>query len=423
MALSCSSRALSIVSRPITQCRVYPQRVRFAYRCEPVNSVSAVRTGSALSRDSDAHALGSNLVRNEDVTFLRNSRNFTFVGQYRQMAISAAVADIAVAEPPAAAQKYSNVQAKPWVWTYDNRPININVVQHSGPATSADAAPILLLPAFSDVSTVEEWSAVATSFVNEMPHPVFVLDWPGFGGSTRLPLDYTADLMESFLTTFFTAADSPLRAGGASKPIVIGAGHAVTAVLRATAKGLITPSGIAAVAPTWAGPLPVVFGKSEKMEFRYAILRNALRTPGLGWLLYRYGLTSPKSVRMQYLIHVYADEANVTPELMETRTAVTRGDGARYAPASFLSGRLDAVATREEFVSLFEKMEEKNIPVLVLSTKKGPKRSKKEMEALDGAKGVSKYVVVPGALLPHEEYPDVTSKELLSFVSESVQAE
>lgn len=52
--------------------------------------------------------------------------------------------------------------------------------------------------------------------------------------------------------------------------VVIGAGHAATAVARATVKGLLNPypEAIIAVAPTWGGPLPIVFGKSEKMEGR-----------------------------------------------------------------------------------------------------------------------------------------------------------
>lgn len=51
--------------------------------------------------------------------------------------------------------------------------------------------------------------------------------------------------------------------------VVFGGGHAATIALRATKKGLVKPSAIAAITPTWAGPLPIVFGRSSNMESRY----------------------------------------------------------------------------------------------------------------------------------------------------------
>lgn len=51
--------------------------------------------------------------------------------------------------------------------------------------------------------------------------------------------------------------------------IIFGGGHAATIVIRAAKKGLVKPKAIAAVAPTWAGPLPIVFGRDSSMETRY----------------------------------------------------------------------------------------------------------------------------------------------------------
>ena len=64
---------------------------------------------------------------------------------------------------------------------------------------------------------------------------------------------------------------------------------------------------------------------------------------------------------------------------------VTMSLQASYLPAAFLTGVLDPVQSREEFLELFANLEGKT-PVLVVS-----------------AKGVSKFVEVPGALLPQEE--------------------
>ena len=131
--------------------------------------------------------------------------------------------------------------------------------------------------------------------------------------------------------------------------------------------------------------------------------------------MYNFMVSSPKNIRTQYTSHVYADPDNVTPSLLESRLALTKREGARFAPAAFLTGLLDPVTTREEFLSLFESVGGK-VPLLVLGATNAPKRSKAEMEALNGAKGVAKYVEVDGALLPQEEYPDLVSNELYNFL-------
>lgn len=53
--------------------------------------------------------------------------------------------------------------------------------------------------------------------------------------------------------------------------VIFGGGHAASIVVRAAKKGLVKPKAIAAVAPTWSGPLPIVFGRDSSMETRYYI--------------------------------------------------------------------------------------------------------------------------------------------------------
>jgi len=50
--------------------------------------------------------------------------------------------------------------------------------------------------------------------------------------------------------------------------VVIGGGHAASIAVRAVSQGLINAKALAAVAPTWSGPLPIVFGRSPTMETR-----------------------------------------------------------------------------------------------------------------------------------------------------------
>ena len=141
----------------------------------------------------------------------------------------------------------------------------------------------------------------------------------------------------------------------------------------------------------------------------------------MGWMMYNMLVSNEKAIESQYKSHVYANPDNVTPGIIGSRYALTKRKGARYLPAAFLTGVLDPVRSREEFLELFANLEGKT-PVLVVSAKGSPKRSKAEMEALKGAKGVSKFVEVPGALLPQEEYPAMVAEELYKFLQENFKS-
>ncbi|CAA0826619.1 alpha/beta-Hydrolases superfamily protein [Striga hermonthica] len=299
-----------------------------------------------------------------------------------------------------------------WQWKFGGNSVNIHferLEKHDGGgAADRPRKDILLVPTISDVSTVEEWRVVAEEIVGSesaINWSATIVDWPGLGFSGRPKLDYNADVMERFLVDFVNAPDSPISSFVADNEyVVFGGGHGATIAVRATKKGLLTPKAIAAVAPTWAGPLPIVFA--------------------LGWMMYNVLVSNEKAIQSQYKSHVYADPENVTREIIESRYELTKRKGARYVPAAFLTGLLDPVSSREEFLELFSDLQGKNrnVPVLVVSTSSAPKRSKAEMEALRGAKGVSKFVEVKGALLPQEEYPKVVAEELYEFLVQNCES-
>ncbi|XP_074316395.1 uncharacterized protein LOC141652705 [Silene latifolia] len=305
-----------------------------------------------------------------------------------------------------------------WQWKFSDKSIKIYYEQHEKEGSKPDRN-ILMIPTISDVSTVEEWSMVALDILQRDGSEnlrAMLVDWPGLGNSDRPKLDYNADVMEKFLVDFINSPSSPVSKSGENL-VVVGGGHAATMAVLAAKKGLVNPKAIVAVAPTWAGPLPIVFGRDSSMETRYGLLRGTLRAPALGWMMYNVLVSNEKSIESQYKSHVYADSANVTPEFVQSRYALTKREGARYVPAAFLTGLLDPVKSREEFLSAFEALDG-NIPVLVVSASGAPKRSKAEMEALRGAKGVSKFVEVPGALLPQEEYPKAVADQIHTFLQE-----
>lgn len=308
-----------------------------------------------------------------------------------------------------------------WQWQFKDNSINIYYEEHEKESTEPTKN-ILMIPTISDVSTVEEWRLVAKDIVQRVGKVNWratIIDWPGLGYSDRPKLDYNADVMEKFLVDFINAPNSPISSFG-NDLVVFGGGHAATIAVRAAKKNLVKPTVIAAIAPTWAGPLPIVFGRDSNMETRYGLLRGTLRAPAVGWMMYNVLVSNEKSIQSQYKSHVYADAENVTPSIIESRYELTKRKGARYVPAAFLTGLLDPVKSREEFVELFAGLEGR-LPILVMSTAGAPKRSKAEMEALREAKGVIKFVEVPGALLPQEEYPTIVAEELYRFLQENFE--
>ncbi|XP_075480237.1 uncharacterized protein LOC142520958 [Primulina tabacum] len=318
-----------------------------------------------------------------------------------------------------------NCSSSSWKWKYQGNSVNIHFEKFEKEGNNGPCKNILMVPTISDVSTVEEWRLVAEEIVRKnggIDLSATIVDWPGLGYSDRPKLDYNADVMERFLVDFISSPDCPIASSVAVNDyVVFGGGHAATIAVRATRNGKLKPKAIAAVAPTWAGPLPIVFGKDSSMETRYGLLRGTLRAPAVGWMMYNVLVSNEKAIKSQYQSHVYADPENVTPSIIESRYELTKRKGARYVPAAFLTGLLDPVNSREEFVELFAGLEGR-VPVLVMSTSRAPKRSKAEMEALRGSKGVSKFVEVSGALLPQEEYPTVVAEELYKFLIETYES-
>ncbi|XAR50054.1 hypothetical protein NMG60_11004277 [Bertholletia excelsa] len=316
----------------------------------------------------------------------------------------------------------TSVKTNNWQWKFKDTSINIYYEEHEKERTGPTKN-ILMVPTISDVSTVEEWRSVAKDLIQQVGKVNWratIVDWPGLGYSDRPKLDYNVDVMEKFLVDFVSAPNSPISSLD-NEFVLFGGGHAATIAVCAAKKGLLKPSAIAAVAPTWAGPLPIVFGRDSNMESRYGLLRGTLRTPAVGWMVYNVLVSNENAIQSQYKSHVYANPENVTPEIIESRYALTKRQGARYVPAAFLTGLLDPVKSREEFVELFAGLEGQ-VPVLVVSTSGSPKRSKAEMESLREAKGVSKFVEVPGALLPQEEYPIFVAQELYRFLQENFES-
>ncbi|KAJ0049504.1 hypothetical protein Pint_16109 [Pistacia integerrima] len=153
---------------------------------------------------------------------------------------------------------------KDWQWQWKFKDSSINIYYEEHERESSDSTKnILMIPTISDVSTVEEWRSVAKDIAQrdgKVNWRATIVDWPGLGYSDRPKMDYNADVMEKFVVDFINVPENDL--------VVFGGGHAATITVRAAKKGLVKPAAIAAVAPTWAGPLPIVFDRDSSMETR-----------------------------------------------------------------------------------------------------------------------------------------------------------
>lgn len=277
-------------------------------------------------------------------------------------------------------------------WSYEGRKLSIVY------ETLGVGAPVLLLPAFSTVSTRAEMRGLAEKLAPWFQ--VVAVDWPGFGQSSRLSLDYQPSLYQQFLQDFVnTVFDQPVA--------VIAAGHAAGYVMHLTQQLPQALAKVVLVAPTWRGPLPSM-GEHRQI---YHLLKNLVLSPLVGQALYKLN-TTPAFLSTMYRSHVYADPAKVTPEFVQNRRKTTQQAGARFAPAAFVTGALDVVHERTDFFKWFQPLP---MPVMVVIGEQTPPKSRAEMGALAELPGVQSQIL-PGSLALHEEYPTELAEVVLPFL-------
>ena len=264
--------------------------------------------------------------------------------------------------------------------------------------TIGEGSPVLLLPAFSTVSSRTEMKAIANLLATK--YQVTVLDWLGFGESQCPPVDYNPALFQQLLGDIVKSIfNSPI--------ILIAAGHASGYTLKFAQDNPDLVSQLILIAPTWQGPLRVM-GLPDGVRNG---VKNLVRSPVIGQGLY-YLNTTPSFLRLMYKRHVYVDETKLTPEFIARKHQITSKPGARYAPAAFVTGAIDPVADREEFLQLLESV---SIPVLIILAENAPPKSKAEMEAMAELEKLQ-TVKLKGTLGIYEEYPEAVTEAIRQFL-------
>ena len=294
---------------------------------------------------------------------------------------------------PATSPTNTDSLLQKYAWNWQGEPLWVVY------ETAGEGTPVLLLPAFSTVSSRSEMAGIANLLA---PHfQTVTLDWPGFGESDRPPLDYKPGIFQQFLADFVkTIFKTPVA--------VVAAGHSAGYVMQLANEQPELFSHIVLTAPTWRGPLPTMAGKQQDW---FSIIRETVRSPILGDILYSLN-TAPPFLSYMYQSHVFTDAKILTSDFMDQKWQITQKPGAKFAPVAFVTGALDPIQTNSEFLSLFN---ENSLPIMIVIGEQCPPKSKQEMDNLAQLPNIQTRRL-PGSLGMHEEFPQEIAAEILPFL-------
>jgi pimeloyl-ACP methyl ester carboxylesterase len=237
---------------------------------------------------------------------------------------------------------------------------------------------------------------------------IAAIDWPGFGDQSRPALDWNPEAYSAFLSFLLSSVIPHPHA-------IVAAGHAAAYALKHVAGDATATGRLVLIAPTWRGPLPTMMGGHRPFFDR---LCRLVDLPGIGPLIYRLNVNQPV-VRYMGAGHVYVDRGFLTGERLREKLAVTRAPGARFASVRFVTGRLDPLRSRDEFLDLARRI---TAPILLVYGAETPSRSRAEMEALAALPNVRSVRLPRGKLAVHEEFPDATIEAIAPFLHQEPRA-
>ncbi|GGM24731.1 alpha/beta fold hydrolase [Haloarcula argentinensis] len=148
---------------------------------------------------------------------------------------------------------------------------------------------------------------------------VIAPDLPGFGQTDRPPLLYSASLYTAFVRDFIEDNTTDATVVASS----------LTGAYAASAAQEVDVKELVLVCPT-----------DTSMGNRTVWLRSLLRAPVIGEAIYNLTVSKP-SIRHFHADHGYYDMDNLTEEVVDYEWQSGHQPGARFAPASFVSGFLD----------------------------------------------------------------------------------
>jgi pimeloyl-ACP methyl ester carboxylesterase len=236
---------------------------------------------------------------------------------------------------------------------------------------------VLLFHGINAAAANHEFDTVADLLADE--YHVIVPDLPGFGHSDRPPLLYSTTLYETFVEDAITELSD-------DAPIVVGS--SLTGAYVAQAARATPVESLLLICPT-----------DTTMGGGQLWLRALLRSPVIGQGLFNL-IASKPSIRYFNADHGYYDAANMTDDIVDYEWLTAHQPGARFAPASFVSGFLDPDTDLEETLGAVD------APVTLVWGRNADISPLSQGRALAESAETGLVVFDKAKLLPHVEHPE-----------------
>ncbi|MFB6300068.1 MAG: alpha/beta fold hydrolase [Halobacteriales archaeon] len=258
-------------------------------------------------------------------------------------------------------------------YTYRWRGMDVAYTESGDPS----APDVVLLHGISATSSSNEFAAIFEALAEK--YHVIAPDLPGFGCSDRPALSYTAEHYIDFIADFVAdVAEEPIGVTSSLAGAYAGAAQQRTGAFRK----------LVMVCPT-----------ATSMPGRRPLVRSVFRLPVVGQTLFNF-LVSKPSIRYFNADHGYADMAAFDADRLGYQWRTSHQPGARFAPASFISGYLDPE------LNLGETLSDLDIPVTLVWGRDADITPLSVGEQLAEESDARLVVFDRSRLLPHDEHPE-----------------
>jgi pimeloyl-ACP methyl ester carboxylesterase len=257
--------------------------------------------------------------------------------------------------------------------TYRWRGFDIGYTETGDP----EAQDVLLFHGINAAASSHEFWRIFETLGEE--YHVIAPDLPGFGHSDRPPLLYSASLFTTFVGDVIDdLSDEP--------PLVVAS--SLTGSYAALAARDHDVRELLLICPT-----------DSSMGNRNVWLRSLLRAPLVGQGIYNL-IASKLSIRHFHDDHGYYDMDNLTDDVVDYEWTSSHQPGARFAPASFVSGFLDPTD------DLGDALADLDVPVTLVWGRDADITPLSDGYDLAERADVRLVVFDDTLLLPHVEHPE-----------------
>lgn len=256
--------------------------------------------------------------------------------------------------------------------TYRWRGVDIAYTEAGDP----DDPDLVLLHGINAAASNHEFETVFDRLSEE--YHVIAPDLPGFGHSDRPPLLYSASLMTTFVRDFVSDESEQATVVASS----------LTGAYAALAADETDLEELVLICPT-----------DTSMGDRSVFRRSLLRSPLVGKALYNLVVSKP-SIRHFHADHGYYDMEKLTDDVVDYEWTSGHQSGARFAPASFVSGFLDPQD------DLGDALAELDVPVTMVWGEDADITPLAEGRTLAERGDATLVVFSESLLLPHVEHPE-----------------